>query len=678
MRKLFILLASVVTLGVNAQNQLLIRDNTPIDYSKIDVATVQSALDEMKRSVDQKIEAIIKVSSNQTVENTLMAYDRVQYEISDMSARIGLVSSVFSDDKTRDVAFEVANELQVYSNGIYLNDNLYAAFKKFNGSEAGKKLNINQRKFLNDVMISFEKNGMKLNSEDRKELTALNTKMIEFANKFDQNMGEHQDSVILKEVELKGLSAEDLGRWKQEDNTYLIRINLPNIVKILENAVNTEIRKLIYERYNNRAFPANISVLDSLLYYRDQYAKKLGFKSYAAYAVVDKMAATPEAVWAFENDLIKRLSPVVTKEVAEMKAFRDTYDKTNAGKELNAWDWAFYSKKMLNSKYALNTDEVTEYFEMNNTLQGMFSVYEKILGIRVVETKNVPLWNPKVKSYDMFKDGVKTGTFYLDLYPRPNKYNHFACFPISQYIKQDNKETLPVAALVCNFPEGSESQPSLLKHSDVITLFHEFGHLVHWELCHQTISSQNAFTTKGDFVEAPSQFLENWCWEYDALQLFAKHYKTGKALPQDLFNKMKSAQLFNSASQSIRQVYLGVTDFAYEDNYSEVKSKGVAAIAKEKFALSQLPFPEGTHFICSFTHLSGYGANYYGYLWSKVYAQDMFSVFKEKGVMNTQLGIKYRKDVLEKGSSENEKDLVEKFLGRKSNSDAFLKTLGIK
>jgi len=326
----------------------------------------------------------------------------------------------------------------------------------------------------------------------------------------------------------------------------------------------------------------------------------------------------------------------------------------------------------------LNTDEVTEYFEMNNTLQGMFSVYEKILGIRVVETKNVPLWNPKVKSYDMFKDGVKTGTFYLDLYPRPNKYNHFACFPISQYIKQDNKETLPVAALVCNFPEGSESQPSLLKHSDVITLFHEFGHLVHWELCHQTISSQNAFTTKGDFVEAPSQFLENWCWEYDALQLFAKHYKTGKALPQDLFNKMKSAQLFNSASQSIRQVYLGVTDFAYEDNYSEVKSKGVAAIAKEKFALSQLPFPEGTHFICSFTHLSGYGANYYGYLWSKVYAQDMFSVFKEKGVMNTQLGIKYRKDVLEKGSSENEKDLVEKFLGRKSNSDAFLKTLGIK
>lgn len=677
MRKLLILLASVLTLGVNAQNQLLIRDNTPIDYSKIDAATVQSALDEMKRSVDQKIDAIIKSSSSQTIDNTLMAYDRVQYELSDMSARIGLVSSVFSDDKTRDLAFSVANDLQVYSNGIYLNDNLYAAFKKFSTSETGKKLNINQKKFLNDVMISFEKNGMKLNADDRKELTALNTKMIEFANKFDQNMSEHQDSVIFKDPELLGLSAEDLSRWKQNDNTYLIRINLPNIVKILENAENGEIRKLIYERYNNRAYPANISVLDSLLYYRDQYAKKLGFKSYAAYAVVDKMAATPEAVWAFENDLIKRLTPVVTKEVAAMKAFRDSYDKTMVGKEFNAWDWAFYSKKMLNSKYALNTDEVTEYFEMNNTLQGMFSVYEKILGIRVVETKNVPVWNPKVKSYDMFKDGVKTGTFYLDLYPRPNKYNHFACFPISQYIKQGNKETLPVAALVCNFPEGSESQPSLLKHSDVITLFHEFGHLVHWELCHQTISSQNAFTTKGDFVEAPSQFLENWCWEYDALSLFAKHYKTGKALPQELFNKMKSAQLFNSASQSIRQVYLGVTDFAYEDNYTEVKSKGVAAIAKEKFALSQLPFPEGTHFICSFTHLSGYGANYYGYLWSKVYAQDMFSVFKEKGVMNTELGVKYRKDILEKGSSENEKDLVEKFLGRKSNSEAFLKTLGI-
>jgi Zn-dependent oligopeptidase len=197
-------------------------------------------------------------------------------------------------------------------------------------------------------------------------------------------------------------------------------------------------------------------------------------------------------------------------------------------------------------------------------------------------------------------------------------------------------------------------------------------------LCHPAIASQNSFANKGDFIEAPSQFLENWCWEYDALKLFAKNYKTGATLPLSLFTKMKQAQLVNAGSFNIRQVYLGLTDFTFEDRYEETKTKGTMEIAKEKFMLTQLPFADGSHFICSFGHLNGYAANYYGYLWSKVYAQDMFSVFKKNGVMDKATGIRYRKGILEMGATEPEINIVEKFLGRKSNSDAFLESLGIK
>ena len=290
----------------------------------------------------------------------------------------------------------------------------------------------------------------------------------------------------------------------------------------------------------------------------------------------------------------------------------------------------------------------------------------------------MPVWDAKVKTFEMWSDGKKIGSFYLDLFPRPNKYTHFACFPISQYLKNKAGETLPQAALICNFPEGTANEPSLLEHDDVITMFHEFGHLVHWLLCHPQIASQYSFAVKGDFTEAPSQFLENWCWEYDALKLFAKHYKTGEVLPKSLFDKMKQTQLVNAGSYYMGQIGYGLIDFTYEDKYEETKQKGTIKISREKMALNQLPINENSHMICSFGHLNGYAANYYGYLWSRVYAQDMFSVFAKNGVMNKATGIRYRKEILEKGATVPEIQMVEKFLGRKPNSDAFLQSLGIK
>jgi thimet oligopeptidase len=453
-------------------------------------------------------------------------------------------------------------------------------------------------------------------------------------------------------------------------------VNGPNSIKISQYANSASTRKTMYIHYNNRAYPKNIQALDSLLFYRQRLAETLGFKSYAEYALVDKMAKSPEKVWAFEKDLQAKLTPLVTKDLSELRGIKKNLFPGEFD-TVYAWDISYLTKQLLDSKYQLNTDSVKEYFEMNNTIAGMFAVYKKILNIDVKETKDIPTWYSKVKTFEMWKDGNKIGSFYFDLYPRMNKYTHFACFPISQYSKMNGKEALPVSALICNFPEGTDKTPSLLNHSDVITLFHEFGHLVHSMLGRSDLASQGPFYVKGDFVEAPSQFLENWCWEYESLKMFAKNYKNGAPLPESMFKKMKAAQMVNSGINNMRQVYLGTVDFTFEDKYGETQKAGAFETSKSLFAINQVPFPEGSHFICSFTHLSGYAANYYGYLWSKVFAQDMFFMFQKNGVMDSATGLRYRKEVLESAATTEEMDKLRTFLGREPNSDAFMKFIGV-
>lgn len=678
MKKHLIIALIAITGIIQAQNTssniLLRHDNKPIDFTKVNPTTIQEAVAIVIKLSDEKIKKII-AANPQTIQNVLVATDDLFYEVADLSMKIGLIQSTFSDEKIREIAYSEGEKLSVYGSKIGFNESLYKTLKKFSLAK-NIVLTDSQKKFINEGVISFEKNGMKLSESERKQLEEINKKLIQFGNEFDKNIAESKDSLVFNEAELKGIDAETLQSWKRPNGKYVVNVNGPNSILISENADNSNTRKLFGEHYNNRAYPQNIVVLDSLLYYRNLYAKKLGFSSYAAYALVDKMAAKPENVWKFENDLIKKLTPLVTEEVQTLKAFKKEINPSESD-IINGWDFYYYSKKLLNAKYQLDKDEVKTYFEMNNTLAGMFQVYESLLGIQIKSVSNMPVWDAKVKTYEIWSDGKKMGSFYLDLFPRPNKYTHFACFPMSQYLKKGAVETLPQAALVCNFPEGMANEPSLLPHSDVITMFHEFGHLVHWLLGHPAIASQHSFAVKGDFTEAPSQFLENWCWEYDALKLFAKNYKTGEVLPKSLFDKMKQTQLVNVGSHYIRQIYLGLTDFTYEDKYEETKQKGLLEVYKELSALNQLPFNDNEHMICSFGHLNGYAANYYGYLWSKVYAEDMFSVFKKNGVMDAATGINYRKEVLEKGSTVEEINMVEKFLGRKPNSDAFLESLGI-
>jgi thimet oligopeptidase len=654
-------------------NPLLIHSNAPIQFEKVNAGTIRDAVSTVMKISDARLKTISAAKPN---ANTLKAFDELQYDITDLLMKLGLIGSTYQDDSTRNVANDESGNLSLYATNLFLNEGLYKAIKNFAASSYAKTLKPNHKKFLRESIIAFEKNGMKLNAAQRKKLSALNEKLVNYGIQFDKNIAESKDSVEFTAQELVGVPENTKQPWKRANGKYMVYVNGPNSIEIASNADDANTRRTMYLRYNNRAYPSNKMVLDSLFFYRNEYAHLLGFKSYAALSVVDKMAASPANVWRFENDLLAKLKPGVTQELAELRQVKKQL-RPNETDSLFAWDLSYYRKKLLDTKYQLNTDEVKEYFEMNNTLQGMFKVYENLFDIQIKEVSNVPTWYSKVKSYEMYKEGKRIGNFYLDLYPRQNKYTHFACFPISQYRLAEGKEVIPVSALICNFPEGNESQPSLLYHSDVVTLFHEFGHLVHSMLGRSDIASQGPFAVKGDFTEAPSQFLENWVWEYEPLRLFAKHYKTGEVLPLSLYNKMNATRQVGIASQYSRQAMLGVIDFTFEDKYDSIKGKDIVEVSRDLNYITQVPFAEGSHFITSFTHLNGYAANYYGYLWSKVFAEDMFSVFKKNGVMDKQTGIRYRKEILEKASTKDEMEMLRAFLQREPNSSAFLHSLGL-
>ena len=276
----------------------------------------------------------------------------------------------------------------------------------------------------------------------------------------------------------------------------------------------------------------------------------------------------------------------------------------------------------------------------------------------------------------MYVGNKKVGSFYFDLYPRQNKYTHFACFAISEANPTLSNGILPVAALICNFPEAAAGQPTLLSHQDVIILFHEFGHLVANMVVRSDLITQPA-SLKADFVEAPSQFLENFCWQYASLKLFAKNYKTGVVLPESLYNKIKESEHVMDGLNYTTQVYYGMIDFTFEDKYDSIRGMDLTAVTKSLYRIRQIPFPDGTHMIAAFTHLNVYGANYYGYLWSRVFAQDIFSVFEKNGVMDPATGERYRKEILEVAGSQQEMDLLRHFLGREPNSEAFMRSIGL-
>jgi len=662
------------------RNPLLTSFNGVIDFISIKPGDIDAATASTFQDADKILDDVLAIiNTARTFENTLLKIDDLYNTIYKVWNLIDLLSSTHPSKAIRNEADENDLKIQAYMIALSINEELYKAIQKYSNSKEAQELTKSRERFLQSELNDFKRSGIELNIRDRLELKEIQTNLSELSILFSNNITSSVDTIFISE-ELTGGLPEDykVARFQTEGN-YAIDLSYPSYDSFMKYVDSDSLRKLLSYKYQNIASPENLAILNEIISLRNKMSEILGYSSYAAYVIEESMAKTPATVWEFENSIRKSI---------EEKAMIDMQEMLNMKREfcgieevtLYDWDKYYYENQILLDKYSVDSKKVKEYFEIGRVIEGIFTITGTLFGLRYREVENPSVWHQDVSMYEVIdeKSGDLLGRFYLDLYPRSHKYQHAAEYTIISGKRVGDAYQLPVSCLVCNFPKSSKNHPSLLLHEDVETFFHEFGHLMHDMLSRTELMSQSGTSVAMDFVEAPSQMMENWVWNKESLSLFARHYKTGESIPDTLLDRMIAAQNLQSGNDFLQQIFYGMLDLTLYDGYDPEGVLSTTDIVMQlQNSITHYPYFGGTHQEASFDHLMDYSASYYGYLWSEVYAHDMFSVFENGGILNSEIGDRYRYEILEKGDSEDPMKLVINFLGRQPNNKAFLKSIGI-
>lgn len=677
--KVIFLTLLVFQITTFSQDEVLTGFNEQIQFSKITPEYIEKAHQKTMDNLDEKLKSIKSIPKEmRSFDNTIEAFDNALDGLNTMWGTIYLMANSHPDAATREAANSANITFAQYGNKLGLDEELYRSFKEFSKSDEAKLLVGYKEKYLRESIRDFERNGFALSEEERDELKVIQDRLSVVSNSFSKNITNYKDHLIVTEDEVKGLDEDYKKARKQEDGTYKIDLTYPSYRPFMRLSESESARKALSEKYLNRAADKNLVVLEKLALNRIELSKHLGYKSFAEYTLETRMAKNPETVWEFENSLIEKVKEKGKIDFEEVLTVKREKTGNESDSVVNGWEYGYYSNILNKEKYQVDAEKVKEYFELNNVLDGLFQITQSLFGVEYKQVKNASVWQDDVTMYEVIDNGEIIGRFYLDLYPRDNKYGHAACFGIQNGMKTEKGYQIPTAALECNFPQPTDDTPALMSHQQVQTFFHEFGHVLHNMLTKAEMSGFSGTSVSRDFVEAPSQIFENWTWDYKALKLFAKHYETGEVLPIELYNKMIAAKNVGSGIGTLRQIYLGLIDMTIHDKYNPNEARTTTDIVKElQNSITYTPFREGTNFQAAFGHLNGYAASYYGYLWSKVYAQDMYSVFEKEGILNPEVGQRYREFILAAGANKEPMELVKKFLGRNPNGEAFYKSLGL-
>jgi thimet oligopeptidase len=651
--------------------------DTIIPFNTFVKGDLDKLADKTISKTQNNIEELVHNSDTPNSDNTIKALDEYLSEVIAVSSTISLLAYTHPNEELQQEAQRAAAKFGQFFNEIFLNKQLYTRFKALDQHFSESERAVYENKFIKDILQHFEKNGLNLPKKQQEQVRNLMNELSELGVQFTANIGAHDESMELTEEEMAGLPEDYKEQHKTEKGTYKIPLSYPSYFPFMKNAQNDDARKRLQALFKNIAADKNRALLDTILEKRQALAQLLGFTSFAEYQLTDRMAKTPKQVWEFENQLKADVKPKANNDYASLIEIKKALNPANK-KVIESWQAAYYTNQLRKEKYQVDQEELKKYFPLNRVKEGLFHIAAQLYGIQFVPANNQPVWEESVEAWEIHENNEIKARFYLDLFPRKGKYNHAACFTLVPGRSTNQGYQKPSAALVCNFPTPTEQTPSLLLHNDVVTLFHEFGHLMHDLLTEAPLAMQAGTNVARDFVEMPSQIFENWAWEYESVSLFAKHHKTGKVLPEDLFNKVLEARNADSGLTTLQQIFYGTLDMTLHDKYEQIKEKPIHQVVKDlQEQITLYPFQEGTHFEAGFGHLVGYAAGYYGYLWAKVYAEDMFHELKKEGLMSAGAGKKLRNQVLAKGSSMEELDIVEQFLGRKPNSEAFMRTIGL-
>ncbi len=628
---------------------------------------------------DTAVAAIVGVPSQErTFANTLQALEEATDAVALASGTYAFMGYVTADDALRDTARQWDEKLDKYMVGLSFREDLYAAIRAFANTPEARELQGEDARLLEHELRDYRRNGFELAPEPRARVREIFDSLVELDVQFRKAIDEWEDCIVLRRAELAGLPDAYIdGLAKVEEGAevrYKVTLDYPEYFPFMSNAESEELRHELYKKEQCKGGPQNVRRLEEAIRLRSEAAKLLGYDSWAAYRVEVRMAKDRAQVDSFLADLRER---VAQKAERDFEGLRKAKRDHGGDGELHSWDWRFYHNRLMKTRYAVDEFEVAQYFPLDACLDGLFAVTQKLLGVRYEPAIDAHAWHPDVKAFDVFDagGGEPFARFYMDLFPRPNKYGHAAAFTLRRGRQlPGGGYQKPVSAIVANFTKPGADQPSLLRHSEVDTLFHEFGHILHQTLTRARHSRFSGTATERDFVEAPSQMLEHWVWEPEVLGSFSRHHRTGEPLPKTLLEAMIAAKNLDSGVVTLRQLYFACLDFAY---HSPGFSGDTTAVAAALHPITGFPFSLGTHFQSGFGHLFGYDAGYYGYLWSHVFGDDMYTRFEQSGPLDSATGAEYRRTVLERGGSVDGDELVRSFLGREPNNEAFLRGLGL-
>jgi len=656
--------------------------------STIALPTFETTTNQINAAVDKAIAdgnaALDRIGKLTPAEvnftNTVRALDDLGSQLSFADNRLTVIQQTSTNADIRDDATEALRNLEGWMVKIDYREDVYRALKAY--ADTKPQLQGEDAKLLFETMRDYRRAGLDLPKAERDEVERMRTELSSVSLDFEKNVEDAKAPVKFTREELEGLPDDFLQHVKTNDD-YIVMANVTvDYLRVLDNAKREETRKRIATAACNLAREQNIPLLQKMLVLRDGIAHKLGYKSFADYETETKMVKNAATAITFEEKLKTGLQPKMDAELEEFRKMK-VKDTGDANTKINIWDWRYYANQLKIQQYNVDAEQLRVYFPYQHVLDGMFAIYQHIFGLKFERVEPPYKWIGDLQLYAVSdaKTGEPLGLFYLDMFPRDGKYHHFAQFGIVEgKLLPDGKYQRPVCALLCNFPTPTADHPSLMSHDDVETIFHEFGHAMHTILTRAKYSRFSGTSVPQDFVEAPSQMLENWAWDKNVLDTFAADYRDpSKKIPGDILAKLKEARLATEGSFYRRQLSFGIMDLALHTEIHASNADETLPLSNKVLGDVFLPMPPDTAFVAYFDHIIGYGAGYYGYAWSDAIAADMATVFEKSphGYFDVQAGMRLRKEIYEVGDSRDVNISIEKFLGRPRSLEPFLKKLGI-
>ncbi|NCT10855.1 MAG: M3 family metallopeptidase [Flavobacteriia bacterium] len=667
----------------------LLQDFTTAPFSKIESQHYQPAIEKAIELAKTEIDEIVSNHENPTFENTTVALDFVGEKLNRITSIFFNLNAAETNDEIQKIAQKVSPLLSEFRNDITLNDELFARVKKVFESKDSLQLSPEQTMLLEKQYKGFARNGANLSEENKTKLRKIDAELSKLSLQFGENVLAETNAFelhILDEKELTGLpesakeAAQEIAKEKGKEG-FVFTLDFPSYIPFVTYAENRELRKKMAIAAGKKGFQNNEfnneNIVLNIVKLRHERANLLGYQSHAHFVLEERMAETPEKVIEFSNELLQKAKPAAEREFKHLENYAKNLDGIE---QLEKWDGAYYGEKLKKELFELDQEQLKPYFQLENVIEGVFTIANKLFDLNFKEVFNIDKYHQEVKTYEVYDSKNNfIAIFYADFHPRKGKRNGAWMTSYKSQFIQNQVNERPHVSIVCNFTKPTATKPSLLTFNEVTTLFHEFGHALHGMLANTTYTSLSGTSVSWDFVELPSQVLENWCYEKEALELFAKHYKTGEIIPMKYVEKIKESASFHEGMQTLRQLSFGILDMKWHsENPSEITS--IKEFENEAFSDTKL-YPDVAEncMSTSFSHIfqGGYSAGYYSYKWAEVLDADAFEYFLENGIFNKEIATKFKENVLSKGGTEKPMNLYKRFRGKEPKPDALLKRAGL-